>query len=82
MFLRFLAIGDKMGFQIIGMVTTRIVRCYALKHHTLSEHAFSKSMSREKRLVWIGLCKNKELIGPFFFKGNVNSEASFQMLNN
>ena len=38
-------------------------------------------MSRDKLSVWIGLCGNGELIGPFFFKGNVNSEAYLQMLN-
>ena len=35
-----------------------------------------------KLLVWIGLCGNGELIGPFFFEGNVNGEAYLQMLNN
>ena len=40
-----------------------------------------KSMSREKLSVWIGLCGNWELIGPFFFEGNVNGEAYLQMLN-
>ena len=38
-------------------------------------------MSREKLSVWIGLCGNGELIGPFFFEGNVNGEAYLQMLN-
>ena len=38
-------------------------------------------MSREKLSVWIGLCGNGELIGPFFFDGNVNGEAYLQMLN-
>ena len=38
-------------------------------------------MSREKLSVWIGLCGNGELIGPFFFDGYVNGEAYLQMLN-
>ena len=80
-FLRFLAIGDETAFQMNGIVTTRNVRCYAPKHHPPLEHAFSKSMSREKLSVWIGLCGNGELIGPFFFEGNLNGEAYLQMLN-
>ena len=31
--------------------------------------------------MWIGLCGNRELIGPFFFEGNVNGEAYLQMFN-
>ena len=79
-FLKFLAIRDEMAFQMNGMVTTRKVTCYALKHHPTLEHAFSKLMSRKKLLVWIGLCRNGELIAPFFFEGNVNSGACLQML--
>ena len=80
-FLRFLAIGDEAAFQMNGIVKTRNVRCYALKHHPPLKHTFSKFMSREKLSVWIGLCGNGELIGPFFFEGNLNGEAYLQMLN-
>ena len=80
-FLRFLALGDKVEFQMNGMFTTRNFRCYALKHYPPLEHAFSKLMSREKLLVWIGLCRNGELLRPFFFQGNVNGKAYLQMLN-
>ena len=31
--------------------------------------------------MWIGLCGSGELIGSFFFEGNVNGEAHPQMLN-
>ena len=81
-FLRFLAIGDEAAFQMNGIVTTRNVRCYAPIHHSPLEHAFSKSMSREKLSVWIGLCGNGELIVLFFFEGILNGEAYLQMLNN
>ena len=37
-------------------------------------------MSREKLSVWIGLCGNGELIGPFFFEGNVNGKVIFRCL--
>ena len=80
-FLRFLAIGDEAAFQMNRTVTTRNVGCYALKQHPPLEHAFSKSMSRKKISVWIGLCGNGEFIWPFFFEGNVNGETYLQMLN-
>ena len=80
-FLRFLAIEDEAAFQMNGTVTTRNIRCYASKPHPPLEHAFSKSMSREKLSVWIGLCGNGAIIGPFFFEGNVNGEACLQMFN-
>ena len=64
-----------------GTVTSRNVRCYGPKHHPPLEHAFSKLMSRKKLSVWIGLCGNGKLIGPFFFKDNVNGEAYLQILN-
>ena len=79
--LRFLAIGDQAAFQMNGTVTTRNFGCYAPKHHFPLEHAFSKSKSKEKLSVWIGLCGNGELIGPFSFESNVNGEAYLQMLN-
>ena len=62
-------------------VASRSVKCNAPKHHPPLEHAFFKSMSREKLAVWIGLCGNGKLIGPFFFEGNVYGEAYLQMLN-
>ena len=80
-FLKFLATEDEAAFQMNKTVTTRNVRCYAPKHHLPLEHAFSKSMSREKLSVWIGLCGNGKLIGPFIFEGNVNDETYLQMLN-
>ena len=65
-FLRFHAIRGEAAFQMNGTVTPRNVRCYALKHHSPLEHAFSRSMSREKHSVWIGLCGNKELLAILF----------------
>ena len=59
---------------------------FDLKHETcvlcvLRTSFMRLFMSREKLSVWIGLCGNGELIGPFFFDGNVNGEAYLQMLN-
>ena len=34
-----------------------------------------------QKSVWVGLCGNGALSGPFFFEGNVNGENYLQMLN-
>ena len=73
---------NEAAFQINGTVATRNLRCYAPKHYSSVEHAFSKSMSREKLSVWIGLCGNEDLVGPFFFENKLNGKAYFQILNN
>ena len=40
-----------------------------------------KPTSREKLTVWIGLVRNN-IIGPYFFAGNVNGQAYLDMFNN
>ena len=72
-FLRFLAIGDEVSFQINGMVTNRNVRCYTPKHYP---HWNTPSLNQ---------CQGRKFqcgLGPFFFKGNINGEAYLHMLNN
>ena len=46
-----------------------------------SEFTYQVSESREKRTVWIGLCGDGSLIGPFFFESNVTGLAYLEMLN-
>ena len=45
------------------------------------EFTYQVSESREKRTVWIGLCVDGSLIGPFFFDSNVTGLAYLEMLN-
>ena len=42
---------------------------------------YDKNDSRTKITVWVGLCGNGALTGPFFFEGKVNGENYLQMLN-
>ncbi len=79
-FLEFLTIGDEAGFAMNGEVNTHNVVEYAPKGHPPNFN-FEKNMSREKITVWIGLCGNGVIIGPFFFQRNVNGQAYLQMIN-
>ena len=79
---RFLAnsiIGDEANFCLNGTVSTQNVRCYAPKGQ-LPEFKYEKHHSREKLSVWIGLCGNGEIIGPYFFNRNVNGRTYGDML--
>ena len=37
--------------------------------------------SRQKLTVWVGLCGNGDMLGPFFFDGNVNGQSYLTLLN-
>ena len=37
--------------------------------------------SRQKLTVWIGLCGNGDILGPFFFDRNVNRQSCLNLLN-
>ena len=37
--------------------------------------------SRQKLTVWVELCGNGDILGPFFFDGNVNGESYLTLLN-
>lgn len=80
-FLQFFTIGDEATFSMDGMVNTHNEHEYAELHHPPG-YAFNKNMSREKVSVWIGLCGNGSLVGPYFFEGNINGRAYLDMLNN
>ena len=37
--------------------------------------------SRQKLTAWVGLCRNGDMLGPFFFSGNVNEQSYLNLLN-
>ena len=37
--------------------------------------------SRERCTVWVGLCGNGTLLGPFYFEGTVTAASYLRMLN-
>ena len=58
-------IGDKASFAMNGRVNTQNVRCYAPSGEA-PNFRFEKNDSREKIMVWGGVCGNGVLFGPFF----------------
>ena len=78
-FLANLIIGDEAGFAINGKVNSQNVREYA-PHGERPEINYAVNESRERCTVWVGLCGNGTLLGPFFFDGYVNSANYLHML--
>ena len=79
-FLRHLVIGDESAFFMNGKVCTQNVREYAPFHQPPDFH-YDANMSREKVSLWIGLCGNGNILGPFFFEGNMNGDRYLDMIN-
>lgn len=79
-FLRNFMIGDEAAFAMNGKVNQHNVVEYAPARHP-PVFNFDTHISREKVTVWVGLCGNGVVIGPFFFERNVNGQAYLQMIN-
>ena len=65
--------------QLNGNISNHNVGRYAPRGDPPED--FDKPSSGEKPVVWIGLVRNN-LIGPYFFDGNVNGPTYLEMLNN
>ena len=79
-FLPNLVIGDEAGFWMNGQVSSQNVHKYAPKGNNL-EFTYEVSASKLKLMVWMGVCGNGTVLGPFFFDGNVNGAKYLEMLN-
>ena len=80
---RFLAnfvIGDEAGFGMNGEVNSHNVRQYAPRGEHPEFH-FVRREERAKVTVWMGICGNGSILGPFFFNRNVDGNAYLVMLN-
>ena len=60
------------GFAMNGKVNSQNVREYA-PHGERPEINYAVNQCRERCTVWVGLCGNGTLLGPFFFDGYANS---------
>lgn len=78
-FLRNLIISDEASFSMGGKVSSQNVRHYAPKGEHPSFN-YDVNCSREKLTVWVGLCGNGTLLGPFFFERNVTGRAYLNMI--
>ena len=74
-----LVIGDEAGFWMNVQVNSHNVRKYAPKANNL-EFTYEVSMSKEKCIVWMGVCGNGTVIGPFFLNNNVTGDKCSVML--
>ena len=72
-FLRNLVIGDEATFSMDGEVNSNNVREYAPVGRKPAFN-YDRNFSKEKLNVWIGLCGNGHLIGPYFYDGNINGQ--------
>ena len=79
-FLQSIIIGDEAGFSMNGEVNTQNVRQYAPKRHPPAFN-FERHVFRAKLTVCAALCGNGVLLGPYFFRENVNGQAYLNMLN-
>ena len=69
------------AFAMNGQVNTHNVRAYAVARQP-PEFNYEVNISRDKLTVWIGLCGNGQIIGPFFFGRNVTGQVYLQVINN
>ena len=80
-FLRRVVIGDEACFSMDGRTSTQNVRMYAPQGNR-PDFTYERDNSRQKLTVWVGLCGNGSLIGPYFFEGSVTGRKYLEMLNN
>ena len=72
-----------MGNDVIfmnGKVNSHNVRCCAPKGHPPQFH-FDVNICKEKLSLWIGLCGNRRLVGPFFYDNTLNGLKYLDMID-
>ena len=79
-FLENFVIGDEIGFALNGAVNNQNVRMYSPANQVQDFH-YHFNDSRQKLTLWVGLCGNGDMLGPFFFDGNVNGQSYSNILN-
>ncbi|KAF2365476.1 hypothetical protein FHG87_003760 [Trinorchestia longiramus] len=76
-----IVVGDEAAFYLNGKVNNYNVRTYASKNQPPSFN-FDVRISREKVPVWMGLCGNGHVIGPYFYNNNLNGVEYLDLINN
>jgi hypothetical protein len=77
---RDLLTGDEAAFKMDGKVNTWNVRSYAPKNQTPANFNFKRNCNPGKVTVWAGLFGGCQIVGPYFFEGNVNGNSYLAML--
>ena len=78
---RHLLIGDEAAFKMDGKVNTWNVRSYAPKNQPPANFNFKRNCNPGKVTVWAALFGGCQIVGPYFFEGNVNGNSYLAMLN-
>ena len=63
------------------MVNTHNVRHYAPRGQLPLDFQFERNDDWHKITIWVGLMGNGNIIGPFFFEGNIDGDGYLQMIN-
>ena len=79
-FLRNFVVSAEATFWMNGQVNSRNVRVYTPAGNPPAFN-YDVSCSRQKWTVWLGLCGNGGVIGPFFFHRSVSGVNYLQMIN-
>ena len=73
-----IVVGEVAASHLNGRVHNHNIRQYAPKNQPPSFN-FEVGISREKVSVWMGLCGNGSIIGPYFYNNNLNSAGYLQI---
>ena len=79
-FLDNIVIGDEAAFFMNGKVNSHNIRQYAPMNNS-PEFNFETRICQQKVSLWIGICGNGHLVGPFFYDNNLTGAAYLNMIN-
>lgn len=79
-FLLHVIVGDEAVFRMNGHVNVWNTRMYAPKNNH-PNFTYDVPNNRESVMVWVGLCGDNLIVGPYFFQQNVNAQSYLQMIN-
>ena len=78
-FIENIVIGDEAAFHMNGRVNNHNIRHYA-PHNNPPEFNFDVGISKQKVSLWIGICGNGSLVGPFFYENTLNGHGYLNLL--
>ena len=80
-FLEDVVIGDEAGFSLNASVNTHNIREYHPRGEQPLNFQYLRNDDRHKLTVWVGLMGNGTVIGPFFFRQNIDGDDYLQLIN-
>ena len=80
-FLDNVIIGDESAFALNASVNTHNIREYCPRGEQPLDFQYVCNDDRHKLTVWVGLMGNGTVIGPFFFRHNIDGEDYLQLID-